>query len=99
VSNPPSSAILERETDRVKDVGLGVVGRGHRPRPANHTNRSKRADVTLRTLIRLEHKQVAQPKVTDYARLAWVLNCRLDELIEDEWLAPLQGPGLPLAQS
>ena len=59
---------------------------------------SKRADVTLRTLIRLEHKQVAQPKVTDYARLAWVLNCSLDELIEDEWLAPLQGPGLPPTQ-
>lgn len=42
--------------------------------------------ISLRTLVRLERMETDNPPLRYLVNLAIVLQCRVDDLIEDEWL-------------
>lgn len=46
---------------------------------------AKRADISLRTLQRIEMREMDNPPIRYLANLAIVLGCGLEDLIEPEW--------------
>lgn len=46
---------------------------------------AKRADISLRTLQRIEMREMDNPPIRYLANLAIVLGCELEDLIEPEW--------------
>jgi transcriptional regulator with XRE-family HTH domain len=45
-----------------------------------------RSGVALRTLARLERKEIRNPPLGYLANLSIVLRCRVSDLVEDDWL-------------
>lgn len=46
---------------------------------------AKQADISLRTLQRIEMREMDNPPIRYLANLAIVLGCELEDLIEPEW--------------
>ncbi len=46
---------------------------------------AEQADISLRTLQRIEMREMDNPPIRYLANLAIVLGCKLEELIEPEW--------------
>lgn len=46
---------------------------------------AKRADISLRTLQRIEMREMNNPPIRYLSNLAIVLGCELEDLIEPEW--------------
>lgn len=44
------------------------------------------AGISLRTLVRLERKETENPPLRYLVNLSILLQCRVSDLIEDEWL-------------
>jgi transcriptional regulator with XRE-family HTH domain len=53
---------------------------------------AERAGIDIRTLQRIERRELPEPRLRPFVRLARALNCKVDELIEpDLWNEPLEG--------
>lgn len=46
---------------------------------------AEKADISARTLQRIEHRDMENPPIRYLANLAIVLECQLEDLIESEW--------------
>jgi len=46
---------------------------------------AEQADISARTLQRIEHRDMENPPIRYLANLAIVLQCELEDLIEPEW--------------
>lgn len=61
------------------------IAKARQARRLTQPELAKRAEISLRTLQRIEMREMDNPPIRYLANLAIVLGCELEDLIEPEW--------------